>query len=111
MLWVAWFVVMADEKASDDETSLLRHIVSLVQKRHQVVDDELARLITIDPAEAWRQLDAVQGDLSDLIEVAEQVAAVDGPANARARAVIAEVRRRGERTELKAVRSWLVHAV
>ncbi|HEY9564285.1 MAG TPA: hypothetical protein VIR30_10995, partial [Nocardioides sp.] len=98
MLWVAWFVVMADEKASDDETSLLRHIVSLVQKRHQVVDDELARLITIDPAEVWRQLDAVQGDLSDLIEVAEQVAAVDGPANARERAVIAEVRRRCERT-------------
>lgn len=83
MLRVAWLVTMADDKISDNEALLLRHLVSLVDEHHQVLDDELARLITIDPAEVWRRLDAEQGDLSDLVEAAEQVAAVDGPGNDR----------------------------
>lgn len=98
MLWVAWLVTMADDKTAEDEATLLRHLVRLAQEHHQVVDDELSRIITIDPAEVWRRIDAEQGDLTDLIEVAEQVAVVDGPANVRERAVIAEVRQRCERT-------------
>ncbi len=98
MLWLAWLVTMADDKITDDEALLLRHLVTLVEQHHEVADDELARLITIDPAELWRRLDAEQGDLSDLIDAAQQVAAVDGPANVRERAVIAEIRERCERT-------------
>src|SRR3546814_16722831 len=49
MLWVAWFVAMAAEKASAVETSLLRHLIHLIQKRHPVIADELARLLTPHP--------------------------------------------------------------
>jgi tellurite resistance protein len=96
MLWVAWLVVMADGKISDDETTLLRHLMRLTSLHHQMVDDELARLITVDPAEVWRRIDGETGDLSDLIEVAEQVAAVDGQASKKESAVVDEIRRRCE---------------
>ncbi|WP_159768883.1 hypothetical protein [Streptomyces sp. HM190] len=94
MLWVAWLVIRANRKIADDEALLMRHLVRLVREQHQVVDDDLARLVDIDPAEVWRRLDAEPGDLSDLIEAANQVAAVDGDVNARERAVISELRDR-----------------
>lgn len=91
MLWVAWFVIMADGKISDDEALLMRHLVKLVREQHQVVDDQLADLVDVDPAGVWRRLDAEPGDVADLLDVAEQVAAVDGVPNARERAVISEL--------------------
>ena len=43
MLWVAWLVIMADGKITDDEALLMRHLVRLVHDRHQVADEKLAR--------------------------------------------------------------------
>ncbi|MCZ2523140.1 MULTISPECIES: hypothetical protein [Streptomyces] len=94
MLWVAWLVIRANRKISDDEALLMRHLVRVVRERHQVVDEQLAHLVDIDPAEVWRRIDAEPGDLSDLLDVADRVAAVDGAVNAREKAVIAEL---GER--------------
>jgi tellurite resistance protein len=93
-LWVAWLVIMADGKIVDDEALLIRHLVRQVRDQHQLVDEELARLVDIDPADVWRRLDAESGDLNDLLDVANRVAAVDDAINAREKAVIAELRDR-----------------
>ena len=97
MLWVAWLVIMADNKIADDEALLMRHLVRLVRDRHQVVDNQLAHLVDIDPAEVWRRVDAEPGDLSDILDAAERVAAVDGAVNALEKAVISELRDRCSR--------------
>ncbi|MEU5715685.1 hypothetical protein AB0G71_07815 [Streptomyces sp. NPDC020403] len=97
MLWVAWLVVRADEKIADDEALLMRHLVKLVRDRHQVVDEQLAHLVDIESAEVWRRLDAEPGDLSDILDVAERVATVDGALSAREAAVISELRERCRR--------------
>jgi hypothetical protein len=94
MLWVAWLVIMADHKIADDEALLMGHLVRLVRDQHQVVDEQLAHLVEIDPAEVWRRLDAECGDLSDLLDVANRVATVDGAVNARERAIISELQER-----------------
>ncbi|NBM16759.1 TerB family tellurite resistance protein [Streptomyces sp. GC420] len=97
MLWVAWLVIRADDKISDDEALLMRHLVRVVRERHQVVDEQLAQLVDIHPAEVWVRMDAEPGDLSDLLDVADRVAAVDGDVNAREKAVISELRDRCRR--------------
>lgn len=94
MLWVAWLVIMADGKISDDEALLMRHLVRLIRDQHQVVDEELARLVDVDPAEVWRRLDAETGDLSHLLDAANLVATVDGAANARERETMSELQDR-----------------
>ncbi len=94
MLWVAWLVVMADRKISDDEALLMRHLVRLVRDQHQFVDEQLAHLVDVDPSEVWRRLDAESGDLSDILDVANQVAKVDGSVNSRERAIISELQDR-----------------
>ncbi|WP_037604467.1 tellurite resistance TerB family protein [Streptacidiphilus rugosus] len=97
MLWVAWLVIRADDGIADEEALLMRHLVRLVRSDHQVVDAELAQLVDIDPAEVWRRLDAEPGDLSDLLDAAGRVAAVDGAVSAAEKAVIAELRERCRR--------------
>jgi hypothetical protein len=97
MLWVAWLVIMADRKIADDEALLIRHLVRRVRDQHQVVDEQLARLVDIDPADVWRRIDDEPGDLSDILDVAERVATVDGALNAPEKAVIAELRDRCSR--------------
>lgn len=97
MLWVAWLVIMADQKIADDEAFLMRHLVRLVRERHQVVDKELAHLVDIDPAEVWARVDAEPGDLSDILDVADRVATVDGAVNAQEEAVLSELRIRCRR--------------
>jgi hypothetical protein len=94
MLWVAWLVIMADKKIADDEALLMRHLVRLVRDHHQVVDGDLAHLVDFDPSEVWRHLDAESGELSDILDVANRVATVDGEVNAREKAVISELRDR-----------------
>ncbi|GAA4840059.1 hypothetical protein [Kitasatospora terrestris] len=94
MLWVAWLVIAADQEKSDDEALLVRHLVRLARERHGVVDEGLANVVELDPAEVWRRLDAETGDLDHLLEVAEQVAAVDGAPTKREEAVLAELRAR-----------------
>ncbi|MDF6046440.1 hypothetical protein LRD69_30835 [Streptomyces sp. JH14] len=94
MLWVAWLVIRANRKIADDEALLMRHLVRLVRERHQVVDEQLANLVDIDPAEVWQRIDAEPGDLSDVLDAADRVAAVDGDINAREKAVVSELRDR-----------------
>jgi tellurite resistance protein len=97
ILWVAWLVIMADQKIADDEALLMRHLVRLVRDQHQVVDEQLAHLVEVDPAEVWRRLDAEPGDVSDILDVANRVATVDGAVNAAERAIISEVQDRCSR--------------
>ena len=91
MLWVAWLVIMADQKIEDDEALLMRHLVRLVRDHHQVVDDQLAQLVDVDPAEVWRRIDAEPGDLSDILDTSTRVATVDGPVNVREGIIISGV--------------------
>ena len=49
MLWVAWLVITADNKISDDETLLMRHLTRIVRDLHGIVDDQLADVVEIDP--------------------------------------------------------------
>lgn len=97
MLWVAWLVIMADRTITDDEALLMRHLVRLVRDRHQVVDEELARLVDIDPAEVWRRVDAEPGDLSDILDAANRVATVDGAINVSEKEIVAELQNRCNR--------------
>lgn len=97
MLWVAWLIIKADDKISDDEATLIRHLVRLARDLHQVVDERLARLVDIDPAEVWRRLEAESGNLSDIVDAAERVASVDGAVNAREKAIISELQERCDR--------------
>lgn len=99
MLWVAWLVIRANAKAkiADDEALLMRHLVRLVRERHGVVDEQLAHVVDIDPAEVWRRVDAEPGDLDDILDAAERVATVDGDVNSREKAVLAELRGRCHR--------------
>lgn len=101
MLWVAWLVIMADGKISDDEALLIRHLVRLVREWHQVIDDQLTQLVDIDAAEVWRRLSAEVDDVSDLLDAANLVATVDGAVNARERAVITELQDQCERVRLR----------
>lgn len=99
MLWVAWLVLRANAKAkiADDEALLMRHLVRLVRERHEVVDEQLAHVVDIDPAEVWKRVDAEPGDLGDVLDAAERVATVDGDVNSREKAVLAELRERCRR--------------
>lgn len=94
LLWVAWLVIMADRKISDEEALLIRHLVRLVRDKHQVVDEQIARLVDIDPDEVWRRLDAEPGDLSDILDVANGVATVDGALNKHEKEIISELQDR-----------------
>lgn len=97
MLWVAWLVIKADDKISDDEALLFRHLVRIVEERHQVKDDQLAQLVEVEAKEVWQRLDAELGDLSDIVEVANRVAAVDGEPTRKERTVIAAIEDRCRR--------------
>lgn len=94
MLWVAWLVIRANPKIADDEALLMRHLVRLVRERHQVVDEQLAHVVDLDPAEVWERVEAEPGDLSDVLDAADRVATVDGEVNAHEKAVLAELRYR-----------------
>ncbi|GAB3656270.1 hypothetical protein GCM10027589_15790 [Actinocorallia lasiicapitis] len=97
MLWVALLVTTADGRKADEEALLLKHLVRHVRDRHQLVDERFANLIDLDPTEVWSRLDAESGDLSDLLDVAERVAAVDGPVNALEKAVLSDLQNRCHR--------------
>ena len=98
LLWIAWLVIMADDKISDDEALLIRHLVRLVQDRDQGVDERFTNLVDVDPTEVWRRLDSEPGDVSDLFDAAKRVATVDGGPNASERRVISEVEDRCDKS-------------
>jgi hypothetical protein len=99
MLWVAWLVIRAkaNAKIADDEALLMRHLVRVVRERHEVVDEQLAHVVDLDPAEVWKRVDAEPGDLSDVLDAAERVATVDGDVTSREKAVLKELRERCRR--------------
>jgi tellurite resistance protein len=94
LLWVAWLVIVADGKISDEEAALMRHLVKRLRDKYQVVDEQVAGLVEIDPAEVWRRLAAEPGDLADLLDAANRVATVDGATNRRERAILSELQER-----------------
>lgn len=94
MLWVAWLVITAENKISDDETLLMKHLARVVRDQHHVVDERLANVVDIDPGDVWKLLDAESGDLTELLDVADRVATVDGDLTAREKEIIAELRSR-----------------
>jgi tellurite resistance protein len=93
-LWVAWLVVMADGRISDNEALLMRHLARLMKDRHQVADERLARLVEVDSSEVWRLLDAEPADVSGLVEEARRVAEVDGAINDLERKVLLAIEER-----------------
>jgi uncharacterized protein (DUF697 family) len=97
MLWVAWLVINADGKIADAERLLFQWLTRLARERHQVDDEQLANVVNIDPDEVWHRIDAEPGDLSDVVDAAERVGAVDGDLNEHEKAVIAELRDRCQR--------------
>jgi hypothetical protein len=99
MLWVAWLVIRANAKAkiTDAQALLMRHLVRLVRERHEVVDERLAHVVDLDPAEVWKRVDAEPGDLGDVLDTAERVANVDGDITSHQKAVLAELRERCRR--------------
>ena len=92
LLWVALSIILADRKTSDDEALLLRHLVQKVEQDHGVVDEQFARVVELDPNEVWDRVRAEPGDMSDLLDAAELVTAVDGSANKDERRALAELR-------------------
>lgn len=91
MLWVAWLVINADNKISDDEALLMRHLVQLAHEHHQVADEELARLVDVDAADVWAMLDKENTDLSSLLAAATKVAEIDRDINRHEQSVLAEL--------------------
>lgn len=61
------------------------------------LDEQLANIVDLDPDEVWKRLDAEPGDLTDLLDVADRVASVDGDITARKKDVIAELQVRCRR--------------
>lgn len=94
LLWLAWLVMNADGRVTDDEALLFRHLVKLVADGHQVVDEQLAHLVDLDPEKVLRRVESEEGDLSDLLDAAVRVAGVDGEANSRERKLLAELEAR-----------------
>lgn len=94
LLWVAWLVILADGKISDDEALLMRHLVNVVRDEHQVVDVELTGLVDLDPDKVWRRLRVEEGDLSDIFDAAKRVATVDGDLNKHERKILDELQGR-----------------
>jgi hypothetical protein len=97
MLWVAWLVINADDNITDAESLLFQHLTRLARERHQIDDEQLANVVTIDPDEVWHRIDAEPGNLDDVVDAAERVATVDGDLNAHEKAVIDELRDRCQR--------------
>lgn len=94
LLWVAWLVVFADKKISSDEAVCMRYLAAALRRDHGIVDKEFDALIEIDPDDVWHRLAGEAGDMQDILEGANKVATVDGPATPSELAVLAELAKR-----------------
>lgn len=97
VLWVAWLVVNADRRITDDEALMLRHLMIDARELHQVVDEQLAQTIDLDAGDVWRRIDGVDGDLNDVIEASRRVATIDGEVNELEQAVLDQIAERCRR--------------
>ena len=91
LLWVAWLVVNTDGKISDDEASLMRHLLAAVRHDHQLVDDVFSQVVDVQADDVWLRLASEEGDLDDVEDAARSVAECDGPTNAKERALLKEL--------------------
>lgn len=94
LVWVAWLVVFADKKISSDEAVCMRYLAAALRRDHGIVDREFDALIEIDPDDVWHRLAGEAGDMQDILEGANKVATVDGPATPSELAVLAELAKR-----------------
>lgn len=94
LLWVAWLVVQADGKVSDDEALLLRSLTRIARERHEIVEDRLAGVIEVDPGDIWSLLAAAEGDLNDIVAASAVIAEIDGEVNPKERLVLDAIRAR-----------------
>lgn len=94
MLWVAWMMVLADGKITDDEALFMRGLVEQLHEQHDLTDDQFANVIDLDIETVWRRLDEETGDLADLLNVAVMTAEIDGSVHKLETAVLQELRDR-----------------
>ena len=94
LLWVAWFVVKADGKVSDDEALLLRHMTRIARECCEIVDDRLASVVDLDPTDVWALVAAATGDLEDVVDASVVIAEIDGDINPGERLALDEIRAR-----------------
>lgn len=97
LLWVTWLVINSDGKSNDDETVLFQRLVRLIKERFEIEDEKLARVIDLDPADAWSLIAEAKGDLEDIVEASKAVAAIDGEINAKEQEMLDEVELRCHR--------------
>ena len=94
MLWVAWMLIMADGKITDDEALLMKQLAKLANEKHGLTEEDLEQVIDVDMDEVWRRLDEEGGDLLDLFDVAQKTAEIDGHVHTLETAAIEELRQR-----------------
>ncbi|MFJ5145670.1 hypothetical protein [Curtobacterium sp. NPDC088465] len=94
LLWVAWMMVLADGKITDDEALFMRRLAAQLHDQHDLTDEQLANVIDLDVEDVWRRLDDETGDLADLIDVAVKTAEIDGTVHKLETAVLDELRER-----------------
>ena len=90
-LWVAWLVVTADAKANETETTMMRHLISMMDSVHGVVDAELSEVVTVDRDFVWSLVSEVQAGRPGLHRIGVAAAEVDGKINSHEREVLAEL--------------------
>ena len=74
LLWVAWLVVKADGKISDDEATLMRHLLVAVRHDHQLVDDVFSQVVDAQADDVWVRLASEEGELDDVEDAARLMA-------------------------------------
>lgn len=94
MLWVAWMMVLADGKVTDDEALFIRKLVEQLHDQDAFADEQFANVIDLDVDDVWRRLDQESGDLTDLFDVALKTAEIDGSVHKLETAVLTELRER-----------------
>ncbi|WP_219817431.1 hypothetical protein [Rathayibacter tritici] len=68
-----------------------------MREAREAIEERLARVVDIDPERVWEQTASADGDLSDVLDAARRVVAVDGDVNAGEKVVITEISRRADR--------------
>jgi tellurite resistance protein len=90
-LWVAWLVVAVDEKINETETTLMRHLISMMDSIHGVTDVDLSEVVTVDRDFVWSLVSEVEDGRSSLHRIGVAAAEVDGKINSHEREVLSEL--------------------
>lgn len=90
-LWVAWLVVAVDEKVTEAETTMMRHLISMMDSVHGVTDMDLSEVVTVDRDFVWGLVSEVEDGRSSLHRIGVAAAEVDGKLNSHERELLAEL--------------------